>query len=129
MTATKKLLDAAMAAAAIIAKADGWVSEEESNVVARLARGIDDVSSSHGSQAMALYAGYVRKLGQDNGAAAREAWNALAAVADDPETAKAVLAIACRIADVDSKIYAEEALLLRMIANELRQELPAAYIR
>jgi tellurite resistance protein len=117
MSNEKTFLAACMAAAAIIARVDGWVSAEERELVKRLHLGMGPLQDFDSKSVLAQFDHFVRLLKTPRGI--EVAWAALDAVASDGKEAQMIMAFSQAIAKADRVVDAEEALLLRMIGVHL----------
>lgn len=119
MTSSSQMIEACVAAAAIIAKADGWMSSEERVVIEHLMRGLAGMPGINQEDTARRFHRFAETLGEDDGGSATAAWQAIRAVAPHREMAAMVFAVAIKIATADDAVYAEEDVLLGMIAKEL----------
>jgi tellurite resistance protein len=113
------MIEACMAAAAIIAKSDGWMSSEERVVIEHLMRGLAGMPQVDHASAARQFHHFVETLGEDDGTSATAVWQAIRDVAHHGDMAAMVFACASKIATADGAIYSEEDSLLRMIAKDL----------
>ncbi|OHC75722.1 MAG: hypothetical protein A3G18_03435 [Rhodospirillales bacterium RIFCSPLOWO2_12_FULL_58_28] len=113
------ILKASMAAAAIVAVADGEASRRESLRVQRLIKILDTLSIYNTDHAAEIFSDYVSKLRDDHEAGPAEAMEAIEAVKGDPEEAAMVVMICKTISEADGVVDEAEATSINRICSLL----------
>ena len=117
MPRSQQFLEACMAAAALIARVDGWVSAEEREIVAHLHRGLDELSDFDMGSLLAQFDHFVGAIKVPNGI--DTVWDAIDRIAGNDTEARVVLAFSRAIAGADKVLSNEETMILQMIASHL----------
>ncbi len=122
----RPFLDATMAAAALVASADGEVSFARRHVLDQVLDSVERLKTFEVHAAVELFDGHVRALHGAPECARGKALSAVSALAGDTEAGELVLRIADAVARADGQVSAEARARLGEIARTLGRAAPAA---
>jgi tellurite resistance protein TerB len=116
--------DAAMAACALIAAADGTVSFSERVRLDQLLESLEALQAFDVHESVNLFNDYVAELKDHPESGTRRALSALHRMAEDPETAALLFRVACALTRADGEFSNSEKERLQSIADELNVPMP-----
>lgn len=115
----KPFLEASMAAAALVAVADGDVSLSERSRLDDILEGLDLLKLYDVHDAVDLFNGHIAAIEADMELGQEAALEQIALIADDETEADLVLRIALAIGSADEKLDSEEINILNRICTQL----------
>ncbi len=115
----RRFLDAAMAASALVATADGEISLAELLSRDEVLTRVDALQAFDSNQAVDSFRGFVDAIEADAEAGAAQALAAVGAFGDEPELAHMLLRASVAIAKADSDFSAEEQAIIDRICEAL----------
>jgi tellurite resistance protein TerB len=118
----RAFLDAAMAASALVASADGDVSLAELLSRDDILDRVEALQAFDTEVAVSRFRSYLRGIETDHGSGAARALAAVAAFGEDPELAPLLLRVAVAIAKADARISPEEQAVIEQLTQALGAE-------
>lgn len=120
----RQFLDAAMAAAALVATADGEVSFSELSALDDLLDTVQDLQIYDPHVAVDIYRDFADAIREDREAGYREAYRAVARVAENEEAASLVVRVAVAISRADGDFTPAETATISDMCGILGLPLP-----
>jgi tellurite resistance protein TerB len=121
-TRDRAFLEAAMAASALVAAADGEVALAELHSRDEVLDRIDALQAFDASDAVAVFRGYVSAIETDHDAGVKQALAAVARVGSEPGQAALLMRVAVAIAKADARFSPEEQAVIVQLAESLGAE-------
>lgn len=113
------LLKAAMAAAALVARADGVACGKESRRARQVVRALEDLKIFDPGHGIEIFNHHSERLGKSAEKGRVEALAAIAAVKNDPKEAALLVSICKSIGEADGEVSVEEAAAIARICDVL----------
>lgn len=120
----RQFLDAAMAAAALVAMADGEVSFSELSALDDLLETVKDLQIYDPHVAVDIYRDFADALSEDHDAGRRDVLRTVARVAENPEAAALVIRVAVAISRADGEFTPVEEKTIGELCGVLGVPLP-----
>lgn len=120
----RQFLDAAMAAAALVATADGEVTFSELTALDDILETVTDLQIYDPHVAVDIYRDYADAIGADPETGRRDVFKAVRRVGENPEAAELIIRVAVAISRADGEFTAPEARMISELCGVLGVPVP-----
>ncbi len=120
----RQFLDAAMAASALVATADGEVTFSELSALDAVLESVQDLHIYDPHIAVDRYRDFADAIAEDPESGRRSAFAAVGKIADDRDAAELVIRVAVAISKADGELTPQEANLISDLCGTLKLPLP-----